>query len=73
LFIPKGMFLDFLISLKDVIADSAKIAAIYNRPMPIITIEVRGFVNTASYLYNLIKVYLKRISALTNYTNGPKS
>jgi hypothetical protein len=66
------MFLGFLISLKGVTADPAKIVAIYNRPMPTITIEVRGFVNTIGYLCNLIKVYLERTNALTNYTSNSK-
>jgi hypothetical protein len=66
------MFLDFFISLKGITADLAKIAIIYNRPMPTTTIEVREFINTTSYLYNLIKAYLKRTSALTNYTSNPK-
>jgi hypothetical protein len=66
------MFLGFLISLEGINADPTKVAIIYNWPMPTITIEVKGFINATSYLYNLIKGYLKKTSTLTNYTNGPK-
>jgi hypothetical protein len=72
LFISKGIFLGFLISLEGITADPAKIAAIYNRPISTITIEVRGFINIIGYLYNLIKGYLEKIGALTNYTSSPK-
>jgi hypothetical protein len=67
------MFLGFLISLDGVTTNPAKIAAIYNRPIPTITIKIKGFVNAISYLCNLIKAYLERTSTLTNYTSGPKS
>ena len=72
LFINKSTFLGFFISKDGITADLAKIAAIRDRPMLTTTTEVRGFVNAASYLRNLVKGYLKRTGALTDYTGGLK-
>lgn len=72
LFVPRGTFLGFLVSEDGITADPAKIAAIRDRPLPATTTEVRGFVNAAGYLRNLIKGYSERTGALTDYTGGPK-
>ena len=40
--------------------------------MPTTTTEVRGFVNAAGYLRNLIKNYFERTGAPTYYSGGPK-
>jgi hypothetical protein len=49
MYVISGVFLGFVISINGVTADSLKVAAIRDRPMPGTTTEVRAFVNAAGY------------------------
>jgi hypothetical protein len=49
IYVEKGVFLGFVISIDGVIANPDKITAIRDRPMPGTTIEIRAFVNAAGY------------------------
>ena len=67
LFVNKGVFLSFIINENGISANPYKVAAVRNRPMLRIIIEIRGFINAAVYFRNLINNYAAYIDNLTNY------
>jgi hypothetical protein len=73
IFVPKGVFLSFVISAAGIKADINKIAAIRDRPQLFIAIKMRAFVNAAGYFRYLIKNYAHFFSPLTDLTGGPKN
>jgi hypothetical protein len=73
IFVPKEIFLSFVISTAGIKADINKIAAIRDKPQSFIAIEVRAFVNVAGYFRHLIKNYTHFFSPLTDLTGGPKN
>jgi hypothetical protein len=72
IFVTKGVFLEFVISVAGITADKDKVAAIRDRPEPSITIKVRAFVNAAGYFRYLIEKYSTFSEPLTDFTGGPK-
>jgi hypothetical protein len=73
MFVEKGVFLGFVISRDDIAADPQKVAAIRDKPMPAITIEVKAFVNAAGYLRHLISRYANFANLLTEFINKRKN
>jgi hypothetical protein len=73
IFVPKGVFLGFVISAARIKADINKITAIHNKPQPFIATKMRAFVNAAGYFRYLIKNYAHFFSPLTDLTSGPKN
>jgi hypothetical protein len=72
IYVTNGVFLGFVISIDGVTADSLKVAAIRDKPMPGTITEIRAFVNAAGYLRHLIKGYAEKSGPLTDLTGGPK-
>jgi hypothetical protein len=72
LFVRSGVFLGFIINKDGITADQAKVAAVRDRPMPTMTTEVRGYVNTAGYFRHLIENYSEKSGLLTDLCIGPK-
>jgi hypothetical protein len=73
MFVEKGVFLGFIISRDGIAADSQKIAAIGDRPMPATTTEMKAFVNAAGYLRHLISRYAKLANSLIELINKAKN
>jgi hypothetical protein len=73
MFVEKGVFLGFIVSINNIAADPDKMAAIKNRPMPSIITEIRAFVNAAGYFRHLISHYTELSSFLIELTGGPKN
>jgi hypothetical protein len=73
IFVPKGVFLGFVILAAKIKADINKIAAIRDKPQPSTATKMRAFVNAAGYFRHLIKNYAYLFSPLTDLTGGPKN
>jgi hypothetical protein len=69
IFVPKGIFLNFIISAAGIKADINEIAAIRDKPQLFTAIEMRAFVNAAGYFRYLIKNYAHLSSPLTRAAN----
>jgi hypothetical protein len=72
IYVISGIFLNFMILINGVTADSLKVAAIRDKPMPGIITEIKAFVNAAGYFRYLIKGYAKKFGPLTDLIGDPK-
>jgi hypothetical protein len=73
MFVIKEVFLGFIVSKNGIFGDKDKMAAIFERPQPSTTTEIRAFVNAAGYFRHLIENYAKISGPLTDLTGGPKN
>jgi len=73
LFVLTGVFLGFVVSEDGIAVDPAKIAAVYNRPMPKTITKVRSFIYAVNYFRDLIDKFLKKSILLTDLYSGLKN
>jgi hypothetical protein len=73
MFVIKEIFLGFIVSKNGISGDKDKIAAIFEKPQPLITTEIRAFVKAAGYFRHLIENYAKISGPLTDLNGGPKN